>query len=389
MDISFALPEPSADAVRHSARLLSLIRQRIRQSDGWLDFASYMELALYEPGLGYYSAGTAKFGEAGDFVTAAEMSPLFARCLARAIVPTLRGLGDADILELGAGSGALAAVLIPALLRLGLRPRRYLILEVSAELRERQRSLLMGLSEAGWPELLWLDSLPREPLEAVVIANEVADALPAERFMIHQGMVHALGVGLEGEELVWAARPADRQLGAEVAALLPGGPACFVDGYISEHCRRLPAWIAALAGSLARGLMLFCDYGMARHEYYHPQRSRGTLSCHYRHRAHDDPFFHPGLQDITAWVDFTALAEAGRRQGLEVAGYTTQGHFLLDAGLSEELSEAGEPPALQDAQQARKLLLPGEMGERFKVMALLRSTPAPGGFGFRDLRPML
>lgn len=385
----FELPEPDAAAREHSGRLAQLIGARLAAAGGWLDFADYMDLALYAPGLGYYSAGSAKFGAAGDFVTAPEISPLFARCLARAIAPLLRGRAAASVLELGAGSGALAAELIPALLRLGAAPARYLILEVSADLRERQRALLLPAQRQGWPVLEWLDRLPDAPLDGVMIANEVADALPVSRFTIGNGAVQALGVGATADGFGWAARPAPSDLAARLSALLPGGSGAFAEGYRSEISPRLPGWIAALAAALGEGALVLCDYGMARHEYYHPQRSQGTLSCHYRHRMHDDPFFLPGLQDITAWVDFTAVAEAAQAQGLTVAGYATQAHFLLDAGLDLELAGDGAAVPLQLAQQARTLLLPGEMGERFKVMALTRGAAALRGFGFRDLRHSL
>ncbi|MCQ3934525.1 MAG: SAM-dependent methyltransferase [Gammaproteobacteria bacterium] len=385
----FELPEPDAAAREHSNRLVQLIGARLAAAGGWLDFADYMDLALYAPGLGYYSAGSAKFGAAGDFVTAPEISPLFARCLARAIAPLLRARAAASVLELGAGSGALAAELIPALLRLGVAPARYLILEVSADLRERQRALLLPARRQDWPVLEWLDALPDAPLDGVMIANEVADALPVSRFTIGNGAVQALGVCATADGFGWAARPAPPDLAARLSTLLPGGSSAFAEGYRSEISPRLPGWIAALAATLGEGALVLCDYGLARHEYYHPQRSQGTLSCHYRHRMHDDPFFLPGLQDITAWVDFTTVAEAAQAQGLTVAGYATQAHFLLDAGLDLELAGDGAGVPLQLAQQARTLLLPGEMGERFKVMALTRGTAPLRGFGFRDLRHSL
>ncbi len=389
MQTRFELPEPSDAARAHSARLAGLITERIAAAGGWIDFADFMELALYAPGLGYYSAGATKFGAAGDFVTAPEISPLFARCLAHAVAPVLRSLPEASVLELGAGSGALAAELIPALARLGVSPHRYLILEVSADLRERQRSLLLPAAGPGWPALAWLDELPRTPLAGVIIANEVADALPASRFTIGDGGVQALGVCVQPDGFGWAPRAADAALATAVARLQPGGISAFAAGYTSEISRRLPAWIAALSAVLGNGTLLLCDYGMSRREYYHPQRVQGTLTCHYRHRAHDDPFRTPGLQDITAWVDFTAVAEAAEAGGLAVAGYATQGHFLIDAGLDQELAGASSTQALRLAQQAKTLLLPGEMGERFKVMALSRGGALPRGFGFRDLRHSL
>lgn len=389
MRMRFELPEPSAEAREHSARLARLVAARIAAGGGWMDFADYMDLALYAPGLGYYSAGTAKLGPSGDFVTAPEISPLFARCLARAIAPVLRAQAGASVLELGAGSGALAAQLIPALLRLGAAPERYLILEVSADLRERQRALLSPAAGQAWPAVEWLDALPDAPLDGVVIANEVADALPVSRFTICDGAAQALGVCATPGGFGWAARPATPALAAAVSRLLPGGTGAFAEGYTSEISQRLPGWIAALAAALGEGALLLCDYGMARSEYYHPQRSQGTLGCHYRHRFHDDPFHLPGLQDITAWVDFTSVAEAAQASGLEVAGYATQAHFLLDAGLDLELAGDGGAVPLRLAQQAKTLLLPGEMGERFKVMALTRGTVPMRGFGFRDLRHSL
>ncbi|MFO1356459.1 MAG: SAM-dependent methyltransferase [Gammaproteobacteria bacterium] len=389
MQTPFDLPEPTAGARAHSAHLAALIHERINAAGGWIDFADYMDLALYAPGLGYYSAGATKLGAAGDFVTAPEISPLFARCLARAIAPVLQALPGADILELGGGSGALAAGLIPALARLGALPRRYRMLEVSADLGERQRALLGAQAGPQWPAVEWLEALPGEAFRGVVIANEVADALPVSRFTIRDGAVQALGVGARSGGFAWAARPADPGLAAAVASRLPDGASAFAEGYTSEISRRLPAWIAALSATLGEGALVLCDYGMTRREYYHPQRVQGTLTCHYRHRAHDDPFRHPGLQDITAWVDFTAVAEAAVAGGLAVAGYATQAHFLLDAGLGQELAGAGHPLPPRLAQQARTLLLPGEMGERFKVMALSRGALAPGGFGFRDLRHSL
>ncbi|KAA0206028.1 MAG: SAM-dependent methyltransferase [Proteobacteria bacterium] len=361
----FELPEPDAAAREHSNRLVQLIGARLAAAGGWLDFADYMDLALYAPGLGYYSAGSAKFGAAGDFVTAPEISPLFARCLARAIAPLLRARAAASVLELGAGSGALAAELIPALLRLGVAPARYLILEVSADLRERQRALLLPARRQDWPVLEWLDALPDAPLDGVMIANEVADALPVSRFTIGNGAVQALGVCATADGFGWAARPAPPDLAARLSTLLPGGSSAFAEGYRSEISPRLPGWIAALAATLGEGALVLCDYG------------------------HDDPFFLPGLQDITAWVDFTTVAEAAQAQGLTVAGYATQAHFLLDAGLDLELAGDGAGVPLQLAQQARTLLLPGEMGERFKVMALTRGTAPLRGFGFRDLRHSL
>ncbi len=261
----------------------------------------------------------------------------------------------------------------------------YSILEVGAELRARQRATIARRAPAHLAAVTWLDELPALPLEGVVLANEVADALPFSRFVVRDGTVRALGVARAGNTFTWAAAEPSTALVAAVAAIERGIGHRLAEGYRSEVCLRLPAWVNAVGGALAAGMFLLGDYGMSRREYYHPERRDGTLTCHYRHRAHGDPFYHPGLQDITAWVDFTALAEAAEAAGLRVAGYGTQAHFLIDAGLEAELAGANPATGLQ----AKKLLLPGEMGERIRMMALTRGEVEPVGFGFRDLRHQL
>lgn len=382
------LPALSAAQAAHSAAVLRAVRATIDTRGGWLSFEDYLRVALYAPGLGYYSAGSVKFGPAGDFVTAPELSGLFARCLATQCAPLLGAL-DADVLELGAGSGRLAAGLLTRLAELGQLPRRYLILEVSAELRARQLATLQTLPAALAARVEWLERLPSEPMAAVVLANEVADALPFQRFAISGAAVYERGVGLSATgALIDADRPADASLRAELARIAPHG---WPTEYRSEIRPLLGAWIAAIAATLSRGVVFVIDYGLPRHEYYHPQRDRGTLRCHFRHRAHDDPFAYPGLQDITAWVDFTCAAEAGADSGLEVAGYSTQAAFLLANGIEAELAAAPDVPSrARLASQARLLLLPGEMGERFKVMALTRGFSEPlRGFALQDLRRSL
>jgi SAM-dependent MidA family methyltransferase len=383
MHASTELPAPGADALAHSETLASLIAQRIAAAGGWLDFSDYMQLALYAPGLGYYSAGATKFGAAGDFVTAPEVSDLFGRCLARAIAPVVAGGAGRSVLELGAGTGALAAVVLPALAAAGALPERYLILEVSAELRERQRRLLAERM----PELLarvdWLDALPTA-IDGVVMANEVIDALPVARFRIGTGAdrVRALGVCTAGDGFGWAERPAPRWLRECVAGIEAAAGTPLPAGYVAEVSPRLPEFVAGVAAALNDGTWLIIDYGLPRRELYAPERADGTLICHYRHRSHADPFRYPGLQDITAWVDFTALAEAGVGAGMEVGGYATQAQFLIAAGIDEEFSAASQAAGDAAARAARSreaqtLLLPGEMGEKFKVMWLAKGGAAP------------
>ncbi|MBU6421622.1 MAG: SAM-dependent methyltransferase [Gammaproteobacteria bacterium] len=373
------LPKPSADALAHSARLKELIRAEIAAAGGRLGFERFMELALYAPGLGYYSAGARKFGAAGDFVTAPELSPLFARCLAVQCAQVLDALGGGDILELGAGSGRMAAELLNELARLGALPQNYLILEVSAELRERQQHTLAELAPELREKVAWLERLP-ESFSGVILGNEVLDALPISRFRRAPAGFEEFCVADHDGEFSWRLRPAQEELQAALQALKDSLPQRLAEGYCSEISVRMPALIHSLSDTLARGALLLTDYGYPRAAYYHPERHMGTLMCHYRQHAHDDPFLYPGLQDITAHVDFTAVAEAGSSAGLQLAGYTTQAHFLLALGIADRATD------LQTAREVKLLTLPGEMGERFKAIGFQKGIELPlRGFGLRDL----
>jgi SAM-dependent MidA family methyltransferase len=388
-------PDPAPDpAQAHRAALEALIGGAIDEAGGWLPFDRYMEHALFAPGLGYYVAGAAKFGPEGDFVTAPEISPLFARCLASAWRELLAALGRGDILELGAGSGALAAELLATLAARGPLPERYLILEPSPELAERQRTLIAQRVPEHLERCQWLSRLP-ERINGVVLANEVLDAMPVSRFRISQtGAAEEIGVVRSAHGFNEAPGPASPALQAAVEALQAQGLAS-EPGYASEINLRLPPWTGAIAEALEVGLVLVIDYGYPRAEYYHPERSRGTLMCHNRHQAHDDPYRDIGLQDITAHVDFTALAEAARDADLALAGYTTQSNFLIGCGIDALLAEAAgdDPMRLLDLSAgAKTLLLPSRMGERFQVMGLSRGLGAAeplGGFAVRDLRERL
>ncbi|MGH8207932.1 MAG: class I SAM-dependent methyltransferase, partial [Steroidobacteraceae bacterium] len=345
---------------------------------GWLAFDDYLRLVLYAPGLGYYSAGSAKLGRGGDFITAPELSALFGRALARQCAEVLRRLGGGGgncVLELGAGTGALAATLLPALAELGALPDHYDILEISADLAERARTRLATLPEALRARVRWLNALPATPIHGVLLANEVADALPFRLFGVMAGRFVEWGVALwSGAALTLAGRPADAALTDELRRLglgtqpgaAPGaeGLAALPDGYRSELCALLGPWVASLGAALARGAAFIIDYGLARREYYHEQRTRGTLRCHFRHRAHDDPLLYPGMQDITAWVDFTRVAEAAVDAGMAVAGYCTQAGFLLANGIEADVAAAATTlERARLAAQARQLLMPDEMGE--------------------------
>jgi SAM-dependent MidA family methyltransferase len=375
------LPEPSADERAHSDRLLQLLREQIA-SHGPMPFSQYMERCLYAPGLGYYSAGRTKFGAAGDFVTAPELGELFAQCVVAALQPVLAMLGEgADFLELGGGSGAFAEAALKALAQGDALPRRYLILEPSADLRERQRERLRANLPAELGERVqWLDRPPEQDWRGVLFANEVIDALPATRFAMRDGEVFEEYVGLDGEgRLMRLDRPADALVAGAVRHLERDLGTAFADGYRSELLPQLPYWIQAVAGALVAGVMLFVDYGYVRREYYLAERDDGTLMAHYRHHAHNEPLYLPGLNDLTASVDFTALAEAGNSAGFGVAAYMPQAQFLIGAGLQqifEQMQPADEHGRYRLAQQAKKLMLPDQMGERFQAMLLARGLEA-------------
>lgn len=375
------LPPPSPEALAHSGRVQALIRADLERAGGRIPFSRFMELALYAPGLGYYSAGARKFGAAGDFVTAPEISPLFSHCLGRQCAEVLAALKGGDVLELGAGSGAMAADLLLELERLERLPRKYLILEVSAELRQRQRIAIQKRAPKLVSRVEWLETLPPS-FTGVMLGNEVLDALPVARFRKTGDGFQEFAVAAEGEGFRWELAEPGEELGESLEELESDLPKPLAEGYVSEYCPTLAPLIASLAAALQRGAMLFTDYGYARSAYYHPDRSMGTLMCHYRQRAHGDPFLYIGLQDITAFVDFTAVAAAGTLAGLELAGYSTQAHFLLALGIGEAALNAG-PEVLQ---QVKRLTLPEEMGERFKAIGFVKGLDLSlKGFGLRDL----
>ncbi|WP_202841350.1 class I SAM-dependent methyltransferase [Luteimonas saliphila] len=382
----------SDEALAHSARLQALIREQIAAAGGAIPFWRFMELALYAPGLGYYSAGATKFGEAGDFVTAPELGPLFAGCVAQALAPVLRELGkDARLLEIGAGSGRFAEHAIARLLELDAMPARYAILEPSADLRQRQREHLSRcLAPPAFDRVEWLDGPMPDDWNGVLFANEVIDALPTPRFAIRGGEVFEEHVAFDDGGFVRSERPADALLAAAVRHVERQLDAPFAEGYRSELLPQLPYWLQAVAGGLKSGAMLFVDYGHPRREYYDPRRGDGTLRAFHRHRVVDDVLARVGLQDITASVDFTALAEAGTGAGFEFAGYCTQASFLIGNGLEQCLA-AHEARAADEAaryalrQQAKALTLPGGMGERFQAMGFARGAGFDAAFLLGDL----
>lgn len=339
---------------------------------GWITFARFMELALYAPGLGYYVAGATKLGADGDFVTAPEISALFGRTLARQISQLLEADSD-EVLELGAGSGVMAADVLGELHAQGRLPRRYLILEPSPQLAERQRDTLRHKQPALCDHVEWIGALP-ENFDGVIVGNEVLDALPVHVVAWRNAGLFERGVGWQ-DGFVWVEQPLPPGELRTIAESID-----LAEDYVSEISLAAPALVRSLAGTLRRGVLLLIDYGFGQREYFHPQRSTGTLMCHYRHRAHEDAFFLPGLQDLTAHVDFTAIAGAGIDAGLKLLGYTTQAHFLINCGITGLLEQPVEGDAVgQYAAMAgaQKLLSPAEMGELFKVIALGRGVDFP------------
>ena len=380
---TLSLPSPNADALAHSERLRAHINKRIK-SQGPIRFDDYWEQVLYAPGLGYYSSGARKFGAGGDFVTAPELGAIFARCLALQCAEILTQVDSGEIFELGAGSGALCTELLLALESIDQLPARYRILERSADLRQRQQQLLSTQCPRLADRVEWLDQPPTKHWQGLLLANEVVDALAARRFQRVAKGWRELRVGLTDGKLHWTSVSADApgqdlmlQIEAQLGRDLPLG-------YCTEVQPGLAAWLVSVTKSLQRGLVLLIDYGYPRTEYFHPQRSSGTLICHYQHRAHDDPFIWPGLQDISVNVEFTALAEALDTAGLSVVGFTTQAEFLMASGLGPIIAESVDQPIahrLKLQQEVLQLTSPAHMGERFHVIGASRSLDTlPLGF---------
>ena len=370
-------PQPTDEALGFSRALDKRIREEMDDAGGWIGFERYMELALYEPGLGYYSGGSTKFGPAGDFVTAPELSGLFGSALADQVAPLLSQLEKPLILELGAGTGTLAADILESLSKTQ-APPQYWILELSADLRRRQQSRLSSYGD----NVCWLDRLPDQPFEGVILANEVVDALPVSCFIKRANAAFPLGVRLVDGDFAWAEGDSDPRLSEAVELLEASLGYTLPEGFRSEIRLGLSAWIQTLSAVMTRGAMLIVDYGLVRREYYHADRNQGTLLCHYKHLAHANPFLYPGLQDIGAWVDFSAVADAAVGADAEVSGFTTQTQFLLESEALRQLSM----PSLGQLQGLKTLVLPGEMGERFKLILLSRGLREAelAGRDFRD-----
>ena len=374
---------PDLDALAHSETLVATIRRAIARSPvGALPFSRFMEMALYTPGLGYYSAGSSKFGQEGDFVTAPEISPFFSQTFAELFIPWLRRLGpDARLVEIGAGSGAFASTVLAVLHAQQMLPASYAILETSADLRARQRDCLMSrLPPEVVRRVVWLDRPLTERWVGIIFANEVVDALPATCFLVKDGLFYEEMVTVDGSgELACAFHPASKTLCDYLSQLECALGKRFADGYRSECLPQLPFWLEAITAGFDQGVLLTIDYGFPRKDYYRPDRSEGTRRAFYRHQMHNNLYQWPGLQDITASVDFTALAEAGCQAQLSLEGYCTLSQFMLHHGIAQRLEEASRQLDASDIlalqrlkTQMRQLLFPEQMGECFQVMAFSR-----------------
>ncbi|GMR20413.1 MAG: SAM-dependent methyltransferase [Gammaproteobacteria bacterium] len=380
------MPAASETELALSEQLTSHIQQEI-DATGPIDFARFMELALYTPGLGYYAGGREKIGERGDFITAPEVSPLFGRCLARQVRQILEVIEDGTVLEVGAGTGALAVSMLNELEALHSLPARYAILDTSGSLQTRQQEILQQTLPDLAKRVEWWQALPESGFKGIIIANEVLDAMPAQRFKIGEQDIKTLQVDYNDKGFHWSSRIADKDITQRIATSdLPAG-------YISEINLTAEAWVRSIADCMEQGIALLIDYGYPQHEYYLPQRNTGTLKCFYRHRTHEDPFYLPGQQDITTSVNFTAMAEAAHETGLSVLGYTSQAEFLLSLGLdamAAEIDTSDTRAYLARTQEIKKLTLPHEMGELFKVLAIGKEIDeALLGFMLRDRRGRL
>jgi len=392
------LAEPDEEAKQHSLLLRQSIKIACDKAAGWIRFSEYMNIALYEPALGYYSGGLQKFGQKGDFITAPEVSPLFGQCLAKQISEVIKNLQKSSdekvfVIEFGAGSGVLAVDIMLQLEALECLPEGYLIIELSAELKQRQKHKIQEKAAHLLEYVQWLDQLPDDVSSAIIVANEVLDAMPVECFRMTGNGAESLMVGFENGELVSRYMPAEQYTVETVASIQQRSDIAFSENYISEYNPAISGWLSALENRIKNLVILLIDYGYNEKEYYHPDRTNGTLMCYYQHRAHDDYFWWPGLQDITAFVNFTDAAYCAVDLAMEVSGYTTQAAFLLANGLSDLHASQVTDEVQQQiklSQQIKTLTLPSEMGDRFKVMALTKNYDEPlTGFSMLDLRNRL
>ena len=379
--------DPSLD---HSLLVREQLIQHINTRDGWISFEEFVDFVMYKPGLGYYSAGAEKIGHSGDFTTAPEISKLFGMALANQITPILDHYQSPSIIEIGAGTGKLAFDIMTQLNDYQVNFDRYYILELSADLKQRQQSMLSHLPTKTLNKIVWLDSIPMDSIDGVIIANEVIDALPFTRFKTQNGQVYELGISVEDNQLIEQPRLADEILSNTVDSIAKEIGMTFQDGYTSEIRINFGSWFRTIESMLSSGSIFFVDYGYPRQEYYDEERTNGSMICHYRNVAHEDPLSNLGIQDISASVDFSLLADVALQQNIEVGFFTSQADFLINAeilGVIESVIDEGLKMRL--TQEVKQLLLPNQMGEVFKCMLLNKNINPDNFDGIKDLRHTL
>ena len=379
--------DPSLD---HSLLVREQLIQHINTRDGWISFEEFINFVMYKPGLGYYSAGAEKIGHSGDFTTAPEISKLFGMALANQITPILDHYQSPSIIEIGAGTGKLAFDIMTQLNDYQVNFDRYYILELSADLKQRQQSMLSHLPTKTLNKIVWLDSIPMDAIDGVIIANEVIDALPFTRFKTQNGQVYELGISVEDNQLIEQPRLADEMLSNTVDSIAKEIGMTFQDGYTSEIRINFGSWFRTIESMLSSGSIFFVDYGYARQEYYDEERTNGSMICHYRNVAHEDPLSNLGIQDISASVDFSQLADVALQRNIEVGFFTSQADFLINAeilGVIESVIDEGLKMRL--TQEVKQLLLPNQMGEVFKCMLLNKNINPDNFDGIKDLRHTL
>ena len=378
---------PSLD---HSLLVREQLIQHINTRDGWISFEEFIDFVMYKPGLGYYSAGAEKIGHSGDFTTAPEISKLFGMALANQITPILDHYQSPSIIEIGAGTGKLAFDIMRQLNDYQVNFDRYYILELSADLKQRQQSMLSHLPTKTLNKIVWLDSIPVDSIDGVIIANEVIDALPFTRFKSQNGQVYELGISVEDNQLIEQPRLADEILSNTVDSIAKEIGMTFQDGYTSEIRINFGSWFRTIESMLSSGSIFFVDYGYSRQEYYDEERTNGSMICHYRNVAHEDPLSNLGIQDISASVDFSQLADVALQRNIEVGFFTSQADFLINAeilGVIESVIDEGLKMRL--TQEVKQLLLPNQMGEVFKCMLLNKNINPDNFDGIKDLRHTL
>ena len=374
----------------HSELVMENLAKEIKANQGWISFEDFFDFVMYKPGLGYYSAGAKKLGPSGDFTTSPEISRLFGKTVSNQVIALLNNFESPSIIEIGAGSGKLAYDIINNLINSKVDFDKYYILEVSADFIERQKQELSLLPNEVFEKVIWLDSILEAPVEGIVIGNEVVDALPFKRFTVVDHKIQEIGVSIKNGQLTESTRDADKTLAEEVRLIEKALNRDFEQNYTSEIRLNIGQWLKGISSMLKSGAILFIDYGYSRQEYYAADRKNGSMICHYRNAAHENPFLNLGVQDISASVEFTLLAEKALEEQLEVGLFTSQSDFLINGNILGELDKIEDDTLRMElTQEIKQLLMPSQMGQTFKCMMLYKNISLDSFEGIRDLRHTL